>query len=72
MERAELLRQKALDTLRELGWQAGELLHLILDDTQQRKRAKRMAAVSKLFLHAEKVYATGHTIVGCACFTGAW
>lgn len=62
----ELLRQKALDTLRELGWQAGELLHLILDDTQQRKRAKRMAAVSKLFLHAEKVYATGHTIVGCA------
>jgi hypothetical protein len=62
----ELLRQKALDTLRELGWRAGELVHLILDDTQQRKRAKQMAAVSKLFLHAEKVYATGHTIVGCA------
>lgn len=62
----ELLRQKALDTLRELGWRAGDLLHLILDDTQQRKRAKRMAAVSKIFLHAEKVYATGHTIVGCA------
>ncbi len=62
----ELLRQKALDTLKELGWRAGELVYLILDDTQQRKRAKRMDAVSKLFLHAEKVYATGHTIVGGA------
>ena len=25
-----------------------------------------MDAVSKIFLHAEKVYAQGHTIVGCA------
>ena len=62
----EVLRQKALDTLRDLGWRAGESVYLILDDTQKRKRAKRMDAVSKLFLHAEKVYATGHTIVGCA------
>jgi hypothetical protein len=62
----ELLRQKALETLRELGWRAGQVVYLVLDDTQQRKRAKRMDAVSKLFLHAEKVYATGHTIVGGA------
>lgn len=62
----ELLRQTALDTLRQLGWKAGELLHAILDDTQKRKRGKRMDAVCKLFLHAEKVYAKGHTIVGCA------
>jgi len=60
----ELFRAKALDTLRELGWRAGQLVYVVLDDTQQRKRAKRMDAVSKLFLHAEKVYATGHTIVG--------
>jgi hypothetical protein len=61
----ELLREKALDTLRELGWKAGETAYILLDDTQKRKRGKRMAAVSKLFLHAERVYARGHTIVGC-------
>ncbi len=37
-----------------VGWRTGDLLYLILDDTQKRKRAKRMDAVSKLFLHAEK------------------
>ena len=41
------------------------MLHAILDDTQKRKRGKRMDAVCKLFLHAEKVYAKGHTIAGC-------
>lgn len=61
----ELLRQTALDTLRALGWQAGETVYIAIDDTQKRKRAKRMDAVSRIFLHAEKVYATGHTIVGC-------
>jgi SRSO17 transposase len=61
----ELLRQKAGDTLRLLGWRAGQTLYVVLDDTQKRKRAKRMDAVKKLFLHAEKTYAPGHTIVGC-------
>ena len=40
--------------------------HVVFDDTQKRKRGKRMEAVSKIFLHAEKVYAQGHTILGCA------
>lgn len=62
----ELLRQTALDVLRQLGWKAGDTLYAILDDTQKRKRGKRMDAVCRLFLHAEKVYAKGHTIVGCA------
>jgi SRSO17 transposase len=61
-----LLWQKALDTLEQLGWRKGDLLYLILDDTQKRKRGKLMAAVSKIFLHAEKVYAHGHTILGAA------
>jgi SRSO17 transposase len=39
---------------------------LIFDDTQKKKRAKQMDAVSKIFLHAEKMYAQGHTILGCA------
>lgn len=61
-----LLWQSALGTLKQLGFRAGDLLYLILDDTQKRKRGKRMAAISKIFLHAEKVYANGHTIVGAA------
>jgi SRSO17 transposase len=62
----QVLRETALDSLRALGWKAGDTLYAILDDTQKRKRGKRMDAVCKLFLHAEKVYAKGHTILGCA------
>jgi len=62
----EALRQTAMDTLKHLGWKSSHRVYVIVDDTQKRKRAKRMDAVSKIFLHAEKVYAQGHTIVGCA------
>lgn len=62
----ELLRQSALDTLKRLGWEPNHRVYVIIDDTQKRKRGKRMDAVSTIFLHAEKVYAQGHTIVGCA------
>jgi SRSO17 transposase len=61
----EVLRQTALDTLKHLGWKPNHRVYVLLDDTQKRKRGKRMDAVSKIFLHAEKVYAQGHTIVGC-------
>lgn len=61
-----VLRQTALETLRNLGYRAGETVYIVLDDTQKKKRAKQMDAVSKIFLHAEKVYAQGHTILGCA------
>jgi SRSO17 transposase len=62
----ELLALAASDTLRGLGWKSGDALHVVLDDTQKRKRGKLMEAVSKIFLHAEKVYAHGHTILGSA------
>jgi SRSO17 transposase len=62
----KLLLDNALATLRYLGWTQNDTLYLILDDTQKQKRGKRMDAVSKIFLHAEKVYANGHTIVGLA------
>jgi SRSO17 transposase len=62
----EILLDNALAVLRQLGWSKGEQVYLILDDTQKQKRAKQMDAVSKIFLHAEKVYANGHTIVGLA------
>ena len=61
-----MLAETALDTLRQLGWKSGTAVDVIFDDTQKRKRGKRMDAVSKIFLHAEKVYAQGHTILGCA------
>jgi SRSO17 transposase len=63
---AWLLRQKAWDTLRQLGWKSGDTLYVVLDDTQQRKRGKKMDAVQKLFLHAEKIYAPAHIFVTCA------
>lgn len=62
----QLLAETALDQLRRLGLSPGDALYLVLDDTQKRKRGKLMAAVSKIFLHAEKVYANGHTILGAA------
>ena len=62
----ELLAETALDTLRGLGWKSGDPLEVVLDDTQKKKRGKRMEALSKIFLHAEKVYAQGHTILACA------
>jgi SRSO17 transposase len=62
----KLLLENAITTLKQLGWTSKEKLYLILDDTQKQKRGKQMDAVSKIFLHAEKVYANGHTIVGLA------
>jgi SRSO17 transposase len=62
----QVLWQTALDTLQKLGYRPGDTIHMILDDTQKRKRGKRMDAVSKIFLHAEKVYANGHTLLGAA------
>ena len=62
----QLLAETALDVLRSLGWKPGTALDVVLDDTQKKKRGKQMEAVQKIFLHAEKVYAQGHTILGCA------
>jgi hypothetical protein len=62
----EVLAQTAIDTLIRLGWKMGDPLYMVLDDTQKKKRGKQMDGLSKIFLHAEKVYAQGHTILGCA------
>jgi SRSO17 transposase len=61
-----VLRQQALERLKELGCRAGDTVYVLLDDTQKRKRGKKMDALQKIFLHAEKVYATGHTMLGAA------
>jgi SRSO17 transposase len=62
----EVLWQTALDTLAQMKFRPGDPRYFVVDDTQKRKRGKLMAAVSKIFLHAEKVYANGHTILGAA------
>ena len=62
----QLLQQQAIDTLKRLGCKAGHTVYLLLDDTQKQKRGKKMQALKKIFLHAEKVYATGHTMLGAA------
>ena len=52
-------------------YQKGEPIYFILDDTQTLKRAKKMAAVGQLYHHAEKRYATGHTILkACLYYRG--
>jgi len=60
----EVLAQTAIDTLKQLGWTANQRVQFVIDDTQKSKRGKRMDALSKIFLHAEKRYAQGHTILG--------
>ena len=62
----QLLADTAINTLKTLGWKPGQTVNVIFDDTQKKKRGKQMDALSKIFLHAEKVYAQGHTILGCA------
>jgi hypothetical protein len=62
----EVLRAQALDLLAQLGCRSGDQVYVLLDDTQKRKRGRRMDALKKIFLHAEKVYGTGHTMLGAA------
>jgi hypothetical protein len=62
----EALRQTARDTLTQLGYRPGDTIYILLDDTQKRKRGRVMDAVTKIFLHAEKTFAHGHTILSCA------
>jgi hypothetical protein len=67
---SEVLRAIALQQFSRL-YRKGEPIYLILDDTQTLKRAKKMEAVGKLYHHAEKRYASGHTILkACLYYRG--
>jgi len=57
-----IMQEIALDMLRRLFRRQDKDLFFIIDDTQTLKRAKKMAAVGKLFHHATGKYGTGHTI----------
>ena len=58
-----ITQEIALDMLRSLLRRKHNDLFVIIDDTQTLKRAKKMAAVGKLFHHASGKYGTGHTIL---------
>ena len=61
-DESEVLQAIALQQFSRL-YRKGDTIYFIIDDTQTLKRAKKMAAVGKLYHHAEKRYATGHTIL---------
>lgn len=65
-----VLESMALDTLRRLK-RKGEPIYFILDDTQIRKRAKKMEAVGKFFMHDSGTYGQGHCILkACLLYRG--
>ncbi len=69
-DESEVLQAIALQQFRRL-YRPGEPIYLVIDDTQTLKRAKKMEAVGKLYHHAEKRYATGHTIFkACLYYRG--
>ncbi|MBI4718682.1 MAG: hypothetical protein HY763_12815 [Planctomycetes bacterium] len=51
-------------------YRVGQTNYFILDDTQTLKRAKKMAAVGKLYHHAERRHATGHVGRQTQCAQG--
>jgi hypothetical protein len=62
-DHAAIVQAMALDTLRRLWRKGGGTLYFIIDETQTIKRAKKMAAVGKLYHHATRRYCTGHTLL---------
>jgi SRSO17 transposase len=58
-----VMQQIALDLLRSLLSKRHKDLFFIIDETQTLKRARKMAAVGKLFHHATGKYGTGHTML---------
>jgi SRSO17 transposase len=58
-----IMQEIALDMLRSLCRRKDKDLFFIIDDTQTLKRAKKIAAIGKLFHHATGKYGAGHTIL---------
>ena len=58
-DESQVLQAIALQQFSRL-YRKGDTIYFILDDTQTIKRAKKMAAVGKLYHHAEKRYARSH------------
>jgi SRSO17 transposase len=61
-----VLTTLVLGMLRGLRPRAGEWIWLVIDDTRIGKRARRMAAVKKIWDHVEKRFVRGHMVVTAA------
>jgi SRSO17 transposase len=62
-DHAAVVQAIALDLLRRLRRKDEGTIYFILDETQTLKRAKKMAAVGRLYHHATGRYCTGHTML---------
>jgi hypothetical protein len=62
----DVLRAVVLDQLRWMKPQPGEVLYLLIDDTKTAKRGKKMAALTKIWDHAQQRFVHGHILVHAA------
>lgn len=52
--------------IRRMQPKAGEMIYLLLDDTRNAKRGKKMALLSKIWDHTHQRYVRGHIVVTAA------
>lgn len=68
-EPEEMLRQKAMDLLHDMKPQPGETIYLVIDDTKNKKRGKKMEGTGKIFDPSTKTFGHGHQYVTATlCF----
>jgi len=61
-----LVHEAATDLLKSMKPQAGEVAHLILDDTRLAKRGTKMGFVSKIWDHKQQKFVRGHIVLTAA------
>jgi len=61
-----VLREQVLATLRWMRPRRGETIELLIDDTRVAKRARRMAALQKIWDHSHQRFVRGHIWVVAA------
>lgn len=66
-----IMQARAIETLRSMKPGKGEPIYFLIDDTRIEKRARKMAAVSKIYDHKSSRFMRGHMVVtGAIMFRG--
>lgn len=66
-----MMQSRAIETLRWMKPRKGEPIYFLIDDTRIEKRARKMAAVSKIYDHKTRRFIRGHMVVtGAIMFRG--
>ncbi len=66
-----MMQSRAIETLRWMKPRKGEPIYFLIDDTRIEKRARKMAAVSKIYDHKTRRFMRGHMVVtGALMFRG--